>query len=33
MVTLPWWLDAEVKAAKISYSLVLQEGLKTHLGI
>lgn len=33
MVTLPRWLDAEAKAAKISYSQVLQEGLKTRLGI
>jgi len=33
MVTLPRWLDVEAKAAQISYSMVLQEGLKDRLGI
>ncbi len=33
MVTLPRWLDTEAKAAKINYSRVLQEGLKSRLGV
>lgn len=32
-VTLPSWLNAEAEAAGINFSQILQEGLKTRLGI
>jgi hypothetical protein len=32
-VTIPAWLNEEAEAHKVNFSAILQEGLKSHLGV